>query len=96
MEEGELAMTGILMNHADQPFFLIDDDGGALKVRRARKVHACDGDGAAHSHKAAQCHGAIEPGEYYLEVLWSAPAYASGNHVCTECAIKFYGEWVRR
>jgi hypothetical protein len=75
---------------------LRDNDGGALVVRRARKSHRCEGDGSAADggRHADGCAGTIEPGEQYLEVLWSAPAYAAGGHVCERCARAYYWGWL--
>jgi hypothetical protein len=80
--------------YTDAPIRLLDDDGGALIIRRARKDHRCHGNGAAHTAFALDCRGRIVLGECYLEVLWSAPAYASGQRVCSACALAFFGDWV--
>lgn len=73
---------------------LLADDGGALVLRTAAKDHRCDGDGSARHRHADACLHWIAKGEQYLEVLWEAAAYQSGNHVSGLCALEFYGEWV--
>ena len=69
---------------------------GALIIRTARKTWECDGNGAGPSRRlfAEDCWDEITPGFRYLEVLWGAPAYASGSHVCEACARQFYVDWV--
>ena len=74
---------------------LADDDGGSLILRHAAKMHRCDGDGRATEPEHSQaCPGTITVGQEYLEVLWSAPAFQSGQHVCAACAVEFYSGWV--
>jgi hypothetical protein len=68
-------------------------DGG-LVIRTARKDWHCEGNGAAHPTYSAGCWHEIRRGFRYLEVLWSAPAYASGTRVCEACAREFYADWV--
>jgi hypothetical protein len=67
---------------------------GALVVRTARKDWRCEGDGAAHPRYSRGCWREIRQGFRYLEVLWTAPAFASGTRVCEACAREFYADWV--
>lgn len=54
---------------------LLDDDGGSLVLRTARKPHTC-----------ADCGAAIAVGEKHIECYWSTPAYVSGYRYCWRCA----------
>lgn len=62
-----------------------------LVLRTARKEHECHGSGGRPNRHADTCAGTIEPTQRYVEVMWEAPAFASGSRVSMECARAFYG-----
>jgi hypothetical protein len=62
-----------------------------LVPRKARKSWACDGDGSASHRHTPDCPRTIESGARYVECLWEAAVYQSGNRVSLPCAIAFYG-----
>lgn len=83
-------------NYAAAPFAITAkaiNDGGLI-VRRARKAHACDGSQGLRRH-ALGCAKTIEPGSFYVECSWNAPAYQSGDRFAAACALALGSEWVR-
>jgi len=74
---------------------LLDDDGGALVIRTARKEHRCFGtatvreDGTtARRHHAPGCTEVIRPGERYLECYYTTPGFQSGHRYTEPCALE--------
>lgn len=72
---------------------IVNDDGGSLVLRRARKEHRCAGSRGGGRH-AEGCPGVIPAGTLYVECYWSTPAYQSGDRFTEPCALALGSEWV--
>lgn len=75
----------------------VAQDGG-LVVRTAAKEHRCQGDGSSFHRRTRECEEGgeiIAPGDQYLDVLWEAPAWSSGDAVCRSCSLEFYSDYVQ-
>lgn len=76
---------------------IVDDDGGSLVLRTARKPHRCSGSqGLADGRHAADCPGEILVGQQYVECYWNTPAYQSGDRFTEACALALGAEWIER